>query len=760
GMGNIQFQDPWYVLSDGSQPGNYWINVRGFYEPTGKEGAQEKGVFLNQGLTQQGQWVPPYYSVKAISPQDITFNDRTHKFYFQGWSASPPNSAEFQNANALETPVVFKQAGAVVSANFKGSMISNSENALSTSSQRKVVRTSNGNLHVFYVSMGKLWYEKSVNNGNTFYAPKLVDEFVNNFSVDYVNNRLYLIAQLRDESSSSIRLYEIDENANVRYFPDEINSQIFLIDETIEAMPVVGANYGNILFIWKTSNAEPLKMLRFRWDGSRWEKSNEIDIPNTTGKSINPTLSLVKSEVCSKVFTHFVWEERNGSRSSELYYTKITMIRDYVNDNRFENYTKVTTGSGYELTTKPVVVETGENTALIGFVGMKRFEDENITPLETRAVLVSIPSNGVFYSFGDDVQSVSLNRCNTRWTFAWTRGNDLPVQYVDSRDIRTIYQLGNLKGVDVHITNGIVPEDMYAFVINTSTLPYPINYRAIYGNILPEQIVTEDSREGIVSKEGAEVYYSIGDVKVGDQKIEFEEIPDTVGMITLENANRYLISKPFMVNDNSGFVYSVRYGVTDSSALKEALTNTDYIKFRVELIDYNTKELLGIFDEVTYNSESVSKYENISYSVNTMGLGERLVQLRLVITNNVDPYYSLSDKFGDAEYNLQKKGAIKQISYRGMLGEKVYSYELIQNYPNPFNPVTKIRYSVKETKPVMIKLYDIVGREIATLLNEVKDAGEYEIELDAGKLGLTSGVYFYQMKAGEYTSIKKMVLLK
>jgi hypothetical protein len=141
-------------------------------------------------------------------------------------------------------------------------------------------------------------------------------------------------------------------------------------------------------------------------------------------------------------------------------------------------------------------------------------------------------------------------------------------------------------------------------------------------------------------------------------------------------------------------------------------------------------------------------------------LGERLVQLRLVIQNNVDPYYALSDKYSDAVYNMQKKKAFKSMDYRGLLSNKVYTYTLHQNYPNPFNPVTKIRFSIKETNPVKIKLYDIVGREVAVIMNEVKDAGEYEIELDAGKLGISSGVYFYQMKAGDYTSIKKMVYLK
>jgi len=85
---------------------------------------------------------------------------------------------------------------------------------------------------------------------------------------------------------------------------------------------------------------------------------------------------------------------------------------------------------------------------------------------------------------------------------------------------------------------------------------------------------------------------------------------------------------------------------------------------------------------------------------------------------------------------------------------------LHQNYPNPFNPSTKIKYSVKETNYVEIKLYDLIGREIATLVDEIKNAGIYEVDFDASKFDLSSGVYFYQMKAGNFTSIRKMVLIK
>jgi hypothetical protein len=74
--------------------------------------------------------------------------------------------------------------------------------------------------------------------------------------------------------------------------------------------------------------------------------------------------------------------------------------------------------------------------------------------------------------------------------------------------------------------------------------------------------------------------------------------------------------------------------------------------------------------------------------------------------------------------------------------------------------MTRIKYSVKEEKLVTIKLFDMLGREVTTLINEVKSPGEYEFELDGGKLGLSSGVYLYQMKSGEFSSIKKLVFLK
>jgi hypothetical protein len=83
---------------------------------------------------------------------------------------------------------------------------------------------------------------------------------------------------------------------------------------------------------------------------------------------------------------------------------------------------------------------------------------------------------------------------------------------------------------------------------------------------------------------------------------------------------------------------------------------------------------------------------------------------------------------------------------------------LHQNYPNPFNPSTKIIYSVPKISKVVIKIFDVLGNEIETLVNEDKPAGEYEIEFVGD--GSTSGIYFYQIKAGEFIQTRKMILIK
>jgi hypothetical protein len=90
--------------------------------------------------------------------------------------------------------------------------------------------------------------------------------------------------------------------------------------------------------------------------------------------------------------------------------------------------------------------------------------------------------------------------------------------------------------------------------------------------------------------------------------------------------------------------------------------------------------------------------------------------------------------------------------------EQPKTYQLFQNYPNPFNPSTEIQFQLASPEKVSLKIYDVLGKQIVTLVDETRPAGVFTVHVDASRL--SSGIYFYTMKAGSYQAIKKMILLK
>ena len=85
-------------------------------------------------------------------------------------------------------------------------------------------------------------------------------------------------------------------------------------------------------------------------------------------------------------------------------------------------------------------------------------------------------------------------------------------------------------------------------------------------------------------------------------------------------------------------------------------------------------------------------------------------------------------------------------------------FKLSQNYPNPFNPSTVINFSLFKSNKVSLKIYDLLGCEVSTLVDEYKSAGNYSVDFKANNL--SSGVYIYKLQAGEFVKSQKMILLK
>ena len=133
--------------------------------------------------------------------------------------------------------------------------------------------------------------------------------------------------------------------------------------------------------------------------------------------------------------------------------------------------------------------------------------------------------------------------------------------------------------------------------------------------------------------------------------------------------------------------------------------------------------------------------------------------------SNSPKAYSFADNYtltsGKYFYRLKQIDIDGSFNYSNeILAEisKPVSYSLNQNFPNPFNPETKISFSIKDAGNVSLIIYNVLGEEVRTILNEFKEAGSYTLNFNAA--GLNSGVYFYRLQANNYSEIKKMIVLK
>jgi len=128
------------------------------------------------------------------------------------------------------------------------------------------------------------------------------------------------------------------------------------------------------------------------------------------------------------------------------------------------------------------------------------------------------------------------------------------------------------------------------------------------------------------------------------------------------------------------------------------------------------------------------------------------IRYKIKAVDNTNWASVYSDFVATSTVALKKGGAMPPML------EKPITFRLSQNYPNPFNPTTKINYALPKQGFVTLKIYDITGREIQTLVNEFKQSGYYSIDFNGSSL--SSGVYFYKIQSGDFVSVKRMVLIK
>lgn len=129
----------------------------------------------------------------------------------------------------------------------------------------------------------------------------------------------------------------------------------------------------------------------------------------------------------------------------------------------------------------------------------------------------------------------------------------------------------------------------------------------------------------------------------------------------------------------------------------------------------------------------------------------------MVIINSIGIHYYVC--FYHASMGMKGTITVNAVTDVKLVNQTIPdNFILMQNYPNPFNPATTINYSIPKESFVTIKVYDVLGREVSTLVNEVNIAGNYSVQFNGSKF--STGIYFYRMQAGNFVQIKKLVLMK
>ncbi len=762
--GTVQFKDPWYRDDNSDTRGTRNRGLNAIYHSSSNfnltTSSAYQGVFLGQGSP---NWSPPYYSVKATSPQTIYVQGKNRVFYFQNWEAEPSGSATFQNANNLETPVVFNDADATVKAVMKGTGLSNNSNTYKANNQRKIVKTDDGNLHRVYESLGKVWYEMSTDDGVTWSIMNNGEPISSgeaklpSISAKTGLNELIVVYQQKNGYHYDIVLECLGDLPRSTQTIYQEQTDLYSND----AYPLASlGKYGHTIILWaKNINYPTIVSGLFYWNGFINGKGVTTyttgQVPYTDYNSVKP--SIVSNNNSEK---HLVWQQNGGWAETSIKYIRMTFNSTTLGID-FSYYSEPSNNGDYT-TNKYPSITCFDSTPTIAWVSYDEVIYFSRVAIRRKGSGTNWATTEYLtdYDYDDEI-SVSINTLSDDYD-----GNEYMVAYVVEGDKVAYYLPEDGEGYlspnnyddYVQVCNGEAAfDDAVISTYNTGLAPYVFHTSTIYDNLSKTSNNSKaiKGRELTVTKNETEVKILLEAPTVNGKEINFVDIADTTVIKTKEDALALFTTEEFELNDNSDFTFTLTSATAVNKKDKKDKTLSEIIQLNVILIDAKTNEQLGLLKEVSSKKLTEEEKQGIGYKINTNGIGERTVKLLVSLDPKTVDNITIAKSSTLKGTELNKDKAIEVTLNEDLL---VTEYGLSQNYPNPFNPTTTISYQIPEDSFVSLKVYDITGQEVATLVNKEQTTGKYKVSFDASSL--SSGVYLYRIQSGSFTKSIKMILLK
>jgi len=780
----IKFQDPW--LRDYNES-PFGIRNRGLAAPLKSLAnidnnlsitSEHQGVLLNQEISSN----KPYYTISIPSSIYLPQSGKNHNVYLQNWNVA---GATLQYPNSLSTGVVFTSSnGANITANVKATQLSNNPNAFANNSQRKLIKTPDGVMHLVYESMGRIWYETSTDNGQTWQlmnGGKPLDNGAGKCpAIDYSYNNVAIVYQEKsgDNSNLQVKAFIASGGQYVYNFGTTLNSTGLY---SSDANPAIGwSSSSKLVIVWKSPSY--LSYICGDLDVGIYSSSftyyDSGIIAESNSLSQYPSISVDKFYVGSINRYALVWQQGPSNGQSAIYYSPISVVYGPDSPPPIEAAFLTTETTivqpdviGHWYLVQPSIqnISAGSypynynpSVIILHNAGTRFCWRSQYYPGSNSIVVFKADGNNRFWYFGYNtrIPQITASDDNTEYYIIWNEVYGNSTKFTDNTTLSTIYNLGTT-GQAVQLSNGANKNNMYALVFNNQNQPYFFKTTPSIGSkyglqkstLASNQIV---GRGGIVLKDSVGFFFSVENISVDNQLVDFIEVSDTLVIDDIKQLNNYLISQPFTISGNSALNFNIIYGTTTTTENK-ILENKNTVSYSLDLIDANSSKLLGNVQKVIFDKNNLPSFETQAFQINSSKLTiSKTVQLKLTAQNNFNGQCMLTESYSDILPDELAKLNIKEVGFDDILS--VTEYALDQNYPNPFNPSTKISWQSPVASHQTLKVYDILGNEVATLVDEFREAGKYEMNFDASRLA--SGVYIYKLQAGEFVSSKKMLLLK
>jgi hypothetical protein len=748
---NIEFRDPWLIDdSDTYGPKNrgqsnaLWYSKPSPFSPNTTD-PNYKGVFLNQFFTDG-----IYYSVR---PANQTINGLS--WFLWNWVTTGATATQ---PTSSETPVVFTANNADVKARLKLRLGSSISSATASNGQRKLVYTSYApaKFHLVYESAGEIYYTFSTDNGATWSNEILLSSNDGNNkypSIAAYQNKVYVVWQ-RTTSTNNYTIYVRRYTGSSWATRQTLGTASLTTGNnplpviTMKEVYVGGLRKIRVLSVWKGASA-----LRFRTsddDGATWD--TEASVPNTLSGAKNPSLAAGLFFDYGYQGAYLTYDDGSLIRLATYSTSWATTETPPGSITSNANSSHVTAGATEGVNAHAHVVWQGNDpnsgTAAVfyqrksGYDGTWSAVQSFVSSGFQRPAITHMLSNNLAMLW--DKNGSLYKATYTYSTNSWSAAQNVGTGQ---------YPTPSAAFGSSH------PAAKYAYMVNSSA-PYKIQISAESLQKPTEEGGKYYRRVAVADTTGSIFLMDLGDVyckttKNEIQPLAFVAVNDTLLTLQPDEYWNYLETGPVTItNETDSLIVEER--VFTQNAEKFLAAGESEMRISLEVINAESNRKLanlGNAEVVRKNGRAESRRR-----LKTSFLAGTRVLLRPVVENiakgKSDLMYSLIHVHDYSHLGKHAGSDPAQQQNRSLTA----GYRFGPIYPNPFNPTATITYSLPEEGSVILKVFDVLGHEVATLLDERQAAGEYRVPLDGGNW--VSGVYLCRLQAGNFSRTVKVTLVK